>query len=382
MKILLATTSHLSTVLVKGQGAWLKSQGHEVIFSSSKGEKAYELTAEEKLLYEPINFSREISIKNDFYCLIQCIKVLKKHRPDVVNAGTPKAGLLYMIASWLCGTKLRIFTLRGLRSSSLNGTKRFIVIFFEKLSCACAHKIIAISPSLKDEAIKIKLVDKPNKIIVIGKGSSNGVDLSRFTINEKVRKSTRRISKQLGLDEHVFKFGYIGRLVKDKGVEELIRAFIDFKISSNKSMVLLLIGDYEEDNAISENYIDMIKNNESIIKVGYSDEIPSYANLIDVLILPSYREGFGNVVIEAAAMKTPAIVSDIPGARDTVENGVTGFLVKPKSVEALGLEMKKYFYDRELVKQHGINARKRVEDFFENKLIWKEQEKIYNQKLD
>ncbi|MBB6681527.1 glycosyltransferase family 4 protein [Aequorivita sp. 609] len=381
MKILLATTSHVSAILVKGQGAWLKSKGNEVIFSSSEGEKADAFVKEEKLIYEPINFSREINVINDFSCLVQCIKVLKKHKPDVVNAGTPKAGLLYMIASFLCGIEVRIFTLRGLRSSSLSGFKKVLMRFFEKLSCYLAHKVIAISPSLKEEAMEIKLVKNPNKIVVIGKGSSNGVDLNRFTINSTVKNSSTKILIQLNLDSAIFKFGYIGRLVKDKGVEELISAFTGLRDTSKLPMVLLLIGDYEKENSISDEYIDIIKKDKNIIEIGYSNDIPTYAYLIDVLILNSYREGFGNVVIEAAAMETPAIVSDIPGARDTVENGVTGFLVKPKSVDALGLQMQKYLYDKKLVKQHGVNARKRVETFFENKLIWEEQEKVYKKGL-
>ena len=379
MKILLATTSHLSAVLIKGQGKWLKNQGHEVIFSSSFGRKVNELITEEKVIFERINFSREINIVNDFYCLLQCVRILKKHKPDVVNAGTPKAGLLFMVASWLCGTKNRVFTLRGLRSTSLIGSKKKIVRFFEVISCRCANKIIVISPSLRDEAIKIKLVNKPSKMVVLGIGSSNGVNLEHFTINDKIKRNSFEIQNRLSLDEYTFKFGYIGRLVKDKGVEELIDAFMSLKNRSPRSIALILVGKYEKDNGISEIYKNIIKNEESIIEIGYSNEIPCFANIIDVLVLPSYREGFGNVVIEAAAMKTPAIVSNIPGACDTIENGVTGILVQPKSIIELEKAMNRYLNDKELVKQHGENGRTRVENFFDNKFIWEEQEKIYKQ---
>lgn len=375
MKILLAVTSHLSAVLVRGQGKSLSAKGHTVIFSSSKGDAQKKLVMEEKLLYEEVDFVRDISLKNDVVSLYQCIKILKRHKPDVVNAGTPKAGFIYMLAAFICNIKVRIFTLRGIRSSSLSGYKKSVVWFMEWMSCLLSHRVIAISPSLKEEAIRLKLVNKTRKVKVIGKGSSNGVDLNMFSDKSILKDDLKKIKSKYGIDGFVF--GFIGRLVKDKGVEELIEAFIKVKRNSRRNIYLMLVGEFEVDNCISQNTINLINSDDSIICVGHTDNVPLFASLIDVLILPSYREGFGNVVIESAAMGTPAIVTDIPGARDTIVDGVTGFLMKPKCVEDLETLMIRYLLDFSLKDIQGESAKTRVKKFFDREVIWREQEALY-----
>ena len=374
MKILLSTTSNTSIVLLKGQGAFLRNKGYEVIYSTNEGIRARNLISEEDLFFAPIPFSREINFFNDIYCLILACKILIKYKPNIVNAGTPKAGLIYMLASKIMGIKVRIFTLRGLRSNTLKGLKGKLVQLFEKISCSCATNIIAISPSLKEEAIRLNL-SSPNKIIVFLKGSSNGVDLKRFNISEEIIAKANTKKKECTFSDHVFIFGYIGRITKDKGIEEMIIAFE--KLSQIYDIKLLLVGPFEEENKINIDCIEKIKHNRDIIEIGYTSDIPLYSYMFDVLILASYREGFGNVVIEAAAMGTPAIVSDIPGAKDSIENNETGLLIKPKNSDSLYASMKFYIENREIVKLHGQNARKRVEKYFANEIIWTEQDRFY-----
>jgi len=379
MRILISTTSNQSTVLIKGQGQFLRNKGHEVIYSTNDGIKAQNFIHEENLIFAPVPFSREINFFNDIYCLILACKILVKYKPNIVNAGTPKAGFIYMLAAKIVGIKIRIFTLRGLRSDTLKGVKRQLVRLFEKISCSCATNIIAISPSLKEEAIRLKL-SYPDKINVFLKGSSNGVDLTRFHISDDIIARAKEKKKEWNISDGTFIFGYIGRIVKDKGIEELVAAFEKLQQIYNTKM--LLIGSFDEEGAISIFCMEKIKQNKNIIVIDYTSDVPLYCYLLDVLILPSYREGFGNVVIEAAAMGVPAIVSDISGAKDTIENNETGLLIEPKNADSLLVSMKYYAENRELARLHGQNAKKRVENYFANEMIWNEQEKLYKKLLN
>jgi len=375
MKLLLSTTSGISAVLVKGQGKYFKERGYQVIYSCSRAKEAEELVAEEGLIFEPIPFSREIDLFNDIYCLFLACKVLKRHKPDIVNAGTPKAGLIYMIASRVMGIKLKVFTLRGLRSNTLTGVKRSIVRCLEKVSCICSDKIIAISPSLREETLRCGLTS-PDKIVVLSKGSSNGVNLKKYLVDDVLITKAHEKKRELCIDPNVFIFGFVGRIVKDKGVEEIIDAFE--KLEKEYKIKLLLVGPYESDDLISDNHLQRIKNNNNIIEVGFSNEVPLFTYIFDVLLLASYREGFGNVVIEAAAVGTPAIVSDIPGARDTIEEGKTGLYICPQDVNSLYFAMKFYLENRTVVLDHGEKAKERVIKYFANEIIWREQETLYN----
>ena len=374
-RLIIALSDPFCLAFIKGQAKYMKERGFEVYLFCPKGYDIEKFAIQEECVFVEIPYKREMSVLSDMKCLYMTYRKIREINPDIINAGTPKAGLLCMLAGKIAGTKIRIFTLRGLRSITLKGHRKNIIRISEKISCLCASRIIAISPSLKEEAIRLHL-SSPHKFSVLLKGSSNGVDLKRFYANNELITKAEMKKKELNISPCSFIFGYVGRIVKDKGIEEVVLAFE--KLQELYDIKLILVGPYEANNPVSHFIVEKIKNNDDIIDVGYSDDIPLYSLLMDIIILASYREGFGNIVIEAAAMGTPAIVSNVPGARDSIVHNETGLLIEPKNIDSLFASMKYYIENQEIVKIHGLNGKKRVEEFFVNELIWKEQEKIYN----
>lgn len=375
MKLLIAVTSPLSYLLVKGQGRFLRNQGVEVFFVSEDDGQIGSKVGEEHMTFEPIRISRNISLGSDFKALCAAIKLLYKVRPDIVNASTPKAGLIFMIASVFSPRTIRIFTLRGLRSDTLTGFKKTVIRLTEKLSCGIAQKVIVISPSLRDHAVAHNIVSK-SKTVVFGKGSSNGVDINRFARNEENETKGRELRNRYGIPSGGVVFGFVGRLVKDKGVVETVKAFL--KLSKQLPKIYLVIaGKFENDDSLPDEIVSHMTASNNIYLLGHQTDVPALMTIFDVLVLASYREGFGNVAIEASSMELPVIVSNIPGVRDTIEEHQTGLLVPPRDVNALSAAMKKYALDRELRVEHGLRGRQRVEKYFSSLIIWKEQLKLY-----
>ena len=373
-KIVIGITDSISAILIRGQAEFLLKNGFDVFVFSSDGEEIKRLQNLEQFTLVSIPFKREISLGSDFKAAIEAYKALTRIRPDIVNAGTPKAGFLLMIVSFILRVPIRVFTLRGIRSSSLSGIKGKVVSFTERLSCLCANKVIAISKSLKDEAVKKGLVAE-KKCIVIGKGSSNGVNITRFLNYDE--EETNNLGKNIGIKREHFVIGFVGRIVKEKGVLELYSAFSELR--TKYKLQLILIGPIEEDDAIPTEYLDKLKNDEHVKMVAKVTDIQNYYPLFNLLVLPSYREGFGNVIIESALSSIPAVASNIPGCRDAVEHNFSGLLFESKSVEDLTRKIQVYLDNPSLLKEHGENARSRAIEYFGSETIWKGQIELYKQ---
>lgn len=375
MKILIAISDSFCANFIKGQGKYLKEQGHEVVIVSGRGVEVDKLEETEKVRVIRVDFAREISPFKDILALKEIIKIIQKEKPDVINAGNPKTGFLFSLAHLLFPKIPLIFTLRGVRSDTLSGIKKRIVKFTEYLSCNLADKVIAISPSLKDHAINIKIA-KAKKCVVLSKGSSNGIDLRHYSLNETIKEKALTLLTKNGLDESVFKLLFIGRLTKDKGVEELIDAF-EGCLELGVDMKLILAGPIEMQDPLREDYYAKLEGNKNILYLGKQLDVrPLYA-LADVLILYSYREGFGNVAIESASFAVPTIVADIPGLRDTTVHMETGLVIKPRSVESL-IEAIMYLYkNRGQAKIMGEKGKERIHTFFANEIVWSAQLNLY-----
>lgn len=372
MKILLATTSHVSVLLLKGQFKYLKQAGMDVHFCSSYSELAERSVLSEGAVFHPINFSRTISPLKDLLCLFQCIKLLLKLKPNIINVGTPKAGLLFMIAGFLTGIKIRIFTLRGLRSIEMTGFIKSVMLMMEKLSIKLSTCTVCISPSLKQYVIdEFNVIE--SKVYVFGKGSSNGVDLKRFNFNNIDPDRVNQLTSEFNLDESKITLGYVGRMVNDKGLRELIDAFT----SLGDNAQLILIGDTGEEDVLSSEYFDKININKQIHYLGPKSNVEDFYPLFDVLILYSYREGFGNVVIEAAALGVPSIVSNIIGARDTIIDNETGWLVEAKNSNLLKNKLLELISDKNRLLEAGIKAREFATLNFSNEQVWQDQLFLY-----
>ncbi len=375
MKILIAISDSFCGSFIKGQAAFLKSRGHDVIIVSPKGEEIREIEKKENCKLIELPFSREISIFNDIKSLIKVAIIIGKEKPSIINAGNPKTGFLFTIAGIFYPKVPVIFTLRGLRSDTLKGFKKKIVTFTEYLSCRLADKVIVISPSLENHAIKRKILNK-EKTIVIGKGSSNGVDINKFKKTALTLKEGQKLRQKIGFKKDDFVIGFVGRITKDKGVEELYKAF-NICCQNDSKIKLLLAGPLEEKDAINSELFSEMKNDKNTFILGKIKNVEVVYSAIDILVLYSHREGFGNVVLEASAMKVPVLVSDIPGLKDTVEKEVSGLLIPPKNIPELVKGIQFCVRNKKTMEEYGDLARMRVEKFFSSEMIWEEQLKIY-----
>ncbi len=375
MKVLIAISDSFCGNFIRGQAEFLKSKGHEPIIVSPAGKEVEDISKKEECKLIEVPFCREISILEDFKSIKNIIRILKKEKPSIINAGNPKTGFLFTLIGLFFPKIPVIFTLRGIRSDTLTGIKGKIVTFTEYLSCRLADKVIVISPSLKEHAIKRGILSD-SKAVLIGEGSSNGIDIEKFKLTDIAKENGKKLREEIGVEEEDILVGFVGRVTKDKGVEELYEAF---KIASrsNSKLKLLLVGPIQEADAIDSNIFSEMENDDRVFILGKKDDVTAVYAAINMLILYSYREGFGNVVLEASSMKVPVLVSDIPGLRDTVENNKTGLLIPPKNSDELSKGILFYAKDEKLMKEYGEQGRRRVELSFASNIIWEGQLDLY-----
>lgn len=375
--LLLSCTHSFGAKFLQGQIFYMKQKGFKVVVISAPGTEIEQLCLKEGATFLPFPFRREISLIDDVKAVFRLRKIINSIKPSIINTGTPKAGLLVCLAGRLSCRKPIVFTLRGLRSETLSGIKRFIVRSMEKFTCSLAHVVIPISPSLDLHAQKIGLYSK-GKSVVLGKGSSNGVDISKFSPSLSI-EAKNDLRKSLGISSSDYVISYIGRITNDKGVVELFNSFKQLA-KRYSELKLLIVGKFEDEDAIPLDIKKQLYSHPQVILEGYREDIKSIYEIIDVLVLFSKREGFGNILIEASSMEVPVIASHIPGCIDAVDNGNTGFLVNnPKELLE---KLEYYIFNRNKSIQHGVQGRKWVSENFKSELIWDEQLKLYNSLLD
>ena len=309
----------------------------------------------------PLNISRNVQIFTDAYCLIHLICIFIKLRPSVVHSITPKAGLLAMLASFIARVPFRIHTFTGQVWATNHGLKRAMLKYFDCLTARLATFNIVDSSSQQKFLINQKVLTKETSI-VFGMGSVSGVDLRRFKPSKKILIEVRR---ELGIPENAFVFIYLGRLNRDKGILDLALAFSAIK---NKKAFLLIVGSDEG------GFVDQIKaiNDHKFNQLrfaSFTNKPEAFLAASNVLCLPSYREGFGNVIIEAAAMGIPAIASNIYGISDAIMNEQTGLLHAPGNIKSIFDAMEHFRTKPKLVKKYGDAAIKRVKAGFDANTI-------------
>ena len=346
---------------IKGQLRFL-SDYYKVVAVSNDNGGLKDVSINEGVDTIGISMKREISILSDIKSLWALIRLFWKERPYIVHSHTPKGSLLSMIAAWITGVPHRIYLVTGLRFETTSGLLRFILKTMERITCMCATKVIPEGEGVKKTLIREKITRKPlNKIL---NGNINGIDLNHFTKNEEV------LSKATSLRSEKFTFIYIGRIVKDKGVNELVRAFD--KLSAQRNDVrLLLLGTFEDNlDPIDTKSRQIIDSNVHIEYAGYQQDIRPYLASSDVLILPSYREGFPNVVIQAGAMDLPCIVTDINGCNEIIINGENGIIIPKQDENALYEAMLVYLDNREVYDRHSSKSRELVSSRYEQQKVW------------
>ncbi|UCS93060.1 glycosyltransferase family 4 protein [Echinicola marina] len=338
-KLIRVTTVPISLkLLLAGQMKYMKDAGWEVLMVSAEGKEVHEVKRKEGCEHFEIPFSRKITPLHDLICLWKLIQLFKQEKPDIVHTHTPKAGLLGMIAAKFAGVKVRIHTVAGMPYVVTKDNKRKLLETMEKWTFGNASHVWPNANSLKDFILKEKLC-VPEKMEVLGNGSSNGVDLGRFNRDNLKENHLVAATMRVMPGENDFIILAVGRLVKDKGIEELVNAFLNSKIINQSKLVLL--GDFEQDlNPLEEDVIRKIEDHPRIVQVNWSEHVEHYMAISDVLVHASHREGFPNVLLEAGAMQLPIICSDINGNIDIVTNKKTGlvFPAKDKAVLKEALE--------------------------------------------
>lgn len=364
-KKLIRMTAHSVTLgLIKGQIGFLAKEMDIILVAKDVG-NLKSLAEHEGVDYRDVNIRREISPINDLKSLYRLIRLFLKEHPDIVHANTPKGALLGLLAAWITRVPHRIYNVNGLRFETTTGNLRKLLIFMERLTCACATKVIPQSNGVAEVVRREHITNKLFK--VLHNGSGNGVDIEYFNpeLPDIVSKANDIRGNFNGLS-----FVFVGRLVGDKGVNELVEAF-DRLSKEYFDVRLHLIGPREEKlDPISERTSTFIDANENIIEHGSQPDVRPFLAASDVFILPSYREGFPNVVLEASAMGLPCIVSDVNGATDAIKTGINGLVIPKRDSDSLYEAMRRLYKDEMLRKDMSDVVRPMVIKRFNRYDVW------------
>ena len=363
--IRVTTVSDSLAILLKGQLKFL-SHYYEVIgvASDSSGNLLADVERRENIRCVNIQMHREISIWDDVISLGKLIKLIRKEKPYIVHANTPKGSLLAMLAAWCNQVPCRVYTVTGLRFETATGLFRWLLIAMEKVTCACATKVIPEGEGVKKTLIANAITSKPLKVIL--NGNINGIDVEYFNCSQEVMNHRKLIK-----EENTFDYIFVGRMVKDKGVNELIHAFLKL-YTFYPSVRLYLVGDFERNlDPIADDVQQIIKENSAIKVWGFQNDGRPFFAAADVLVFPSYREGFPNVVLQAGAMRLPAIVTDINGCNEIIQDGVNGRIIPPRDENAL-YDVMKWFYEHrnDEVQKMAERARPMIVERYEQHKVW------------
>ena len=358
IRILFAVTSPLMWGFYKGIIRMMKHSGFDPFLVSSAGEELQATALEAGVRHAAVSMNREISPVRDLVSLWRLFRVIQRVRPTITNAGTPKAGLLVGLAAWSLAVPCRIYTLHGLRLETTVGLKRLLLITTERLACASAHRVISVSPSLRRKALELKLV-AAEKIVVCGSGSFGGIDVHHFSPNEARSPENDALVGRLGIPSQVPVIGFVGRFTHDKGICELIAVFSRLR-QFRPTLWLLLVGEFEDGDALPAKIRNQIETGPNIVCTGRVSDTAPYYGLMDILVLPTHREGLSYVLLEAQACGVPVVSTTATGAIDSVVDGQTGFTVPVGDVDALATRVEKLLCDPELRARMGLAGRDRI----------------------
>lgn len=351
------------------QFAYLKEKtGNEYHLACSPSEEFFQLAKELDYIPFGLTITREINPLNDLKAIWKLYRYIKANKITKVIGHTPKGGMIAMIASTLSGISEKVYFRHGLIYETSSGIKRFVLKNIDRLSGTLATKVVCVSYSIKEVSENDKL-NKLSKNIVLGKGTCNGIDTKiRYNPDSYDLSTVQNLKRNLNIAEEDFVVGFVGRLVKDKGIDELILAWDRVKKSCEKTK-LLLVGPIESRDSISDFSKEKIKNDPSIIFTDFILDASIYYSLMNVFILPSYREGFPTVVLEASSMKIPVLITKATGCTEAIIENKTGLFITHEPSD-IALKINYYYQNKKIAETHGDNGREFVRENFEQTKIW------------
>jgi glycosyltransferase involved in cell wall biosynthesis len=379
MRLLRITTVPISLkLLLRGQLEFMEANGIEVLSVSSDGPEVKQLNVRHRI----VPMSRSITPLQDIFCLIKLIQIIRQFRPDIVHTHTPKAGLLGMIAARVCMVKVRVHTIAGLPWLQTGGFLRGVLKMAEAVTIRCSTDIFVNSFRLM-EILKSELPGitgrrfNAGKLNAPGKGSSNGIDLNYFRKSPEVAAQGASLRTRFQIAPEDFVFCFIGRLVRDKGVGELVRAFDRIR-EKQPDVKLILAGPAEHGrDGLPDLVLNRIKEGRGIIAPGLVEDVRPWLATSDIFVFPSYREGFPNVLLQAGCMKMPVIATDINGCNEIVQHQVSGLLIPPQNEDALVHAMEHLMNSESVRSDFAVNLQKYVTDNFDQYGIWAELLRFY-----
>ena len=367
IKILRVVTSSISFKLIDGQAQFMQQQGYQVITASGSPFPKDGIPQLKGVRFIPQpHLVRPISVKEDLFALRDMIWLIRKERPDIIHSHTPKAGLMGMLAGWLCRVPIRIHTVAGLPLLVHSRFKRKVLNLVERITYRCATYVYPNSHKLRDTIISLRLAS-PDKLRVIGDGSSNGINVQHFCKELLAEELVDPIRKKVGGD---FTFVFVGRIVRDKGIGELVEAFTRLQ-QEHPEARLLLVGNFEQElDPLPEDVYHTIQSHPAIYCAGWQNDVRPWFAVADALAFPSYREGFPNVVMQAGAMGLPCVVSDINGCNEIIIEGENGLIIPSHDAVALYQAMKRMIEDKALYMHCQQNARSLIASRYKQEDVW------------
>lgn len=360
--ILVGVTSAQTCILLPARSQALMDAGFQVSIVSGPGEMSAGAKRIRGVSAHVVPMARGIELVGDFVAFWRILRLLSRLKPDIVEFSTPKAGLLGNVAAWVQRVPHRVYFLRGLRLETCTGLMRVVLLLSEKMAAACSHVVVANSRSLGQRAQELGIANK-NKTKMLGSGSSNGVDAARFS------PGPSRVREEFGIPPTARVIGFVGRLVTDKGVPELLEAFVKI-LKKQPDCYLLLVGWFDAaEDALGLRLRARIEAHPRIVCTGYVADAAPYYRAMDVMVLPSWREGFPNVVLEAAASGVPVVATTCTGSCDAVVPEVTGLLVPPGFSDAIAEAVLRLLGNDELRAKMGRAARSWAVEHFEQQTV-------------
>jgi glycosyltransferase involved in cell wall biosynthesis len=382
-RLIHVTTVGMTLRFVAGQVRHMQRQGIEVHAMSAPGALLDEFHKSENVPIHAVEMTRKISPIRDLFSMFHIHQVMRRIRPDIVHGHTPKGGLLAMIAAWLGRVPVRIYQIHGLPFITARRHRRLLLKWSEKISCLLAHEVLCVSESMRQIAITEGICPE-SKVRVLCGGSSNGVDgTDQFNPNNFSNEQRLSVRAKYSIPADAILLGFIGRIVRDKGLIELVEAWQSLR-DALPNMHLLVVGPFEPHDPLPSETERTLREDPRIHLAGENWSPAGLYSAMDMVVLPSYREGFPVVPLEAAAMGLPMIATRIPGCVDAVVDGVTGTLVEPHDAMSLAKVIERYASQAELRRAHGEAGRQRVLRDFRPEKIWEavysEYERLLNAK--